>query len=142
MTEKRISVRLAAVSSKQVRAKLGGVDDTGVKGFGRMPKEAEIANARLDKALIDVSGLWGAVGGSVISALEAPCASISTLARHFGFDAVKSEGRIHFLVRGRVATTTITSNAMVRPRRRPFPVRMRTRRSRHVLAMCPEPRQR
>ncbi len=64
---------------------------------------------------IDVSGLWGAVEGYVISALEAPRASISTLARHFGFDAVESEGRIRFLMRGRVATATITPDSMVAP---------------------------
>ena len=43
--------------------------------------------AGMAEELIDVSGLWGAVEGYVISALEAPRASISTLARHFGFDA-------------------------------------------------------
>jgi hypothetical protein len=64
---------------------------------------------------IDVSGLWGAVEGYVISALEAPRASISTLARHFGFDAVEIEGLIRFLMRGRVATTTITPDSMVAP---------------------------
>ena len=47
MTEKRVSVRLAAIGGKQVRAELEGVGDAGVKGFGRMSKEAEIANARL-----------------------------------------------------------------------------------------------
>ena len=62
---------------------------------------------------IDVSGLWGAVEGYVISALEAPRASISTLARHFGFDAMESEGRIRFLMRGRVATATVTPDGMV-----------------------------
>jgi len=64
---------------------------------------------------IDVTGLWGAVEGYVISALEAPRASISTLARHFGFDAVESEGRIRFLMRGRIATATITPDSMVAP---------------------------
>jgi len=53
--------------------------------------------AGMPEERIDVSGLWGAVEGYVISALEAPRASISTLARHFGFDAVESEGRIRFL---------------------------------------------
>ena len=47
MSEKRVSVRLAAVGGKQVRAELEGVGDAGAKGFGRMSKEAEIANARL-----------------------------------------------------------------------------------------------
>ena len=35
MAEKRVSVRLAAVGGKQVRAELEGVGDAGVKGFGR-----------------------------------------------------------------------------------------------------------
>ena len=47
MAEKRVSVRLAAVGGKQVRAELEGVGDAGAKGFGRMSKEAEQANARL-----------------------------------------------------------------------------------------------
>ena len=47
MAEKRVSVRLAAIGGKQVRAELEGVGDAGVKGFGRMSKEAELANARL-----------------------------------------------------------------------------------------------
>ena len=47
MAEKRVSVRLAAVGGKQVRAELEGVGDAGVKGFGRMSREAEIANAKL-----------------------------------------------------------------------------------------------
>jgi hypothetical protein len=69
--------------------------------------------AGLPEELIDVSGLWGAVEGYVISALEAPRASISTLARHFGFDAVESEGRIRFLMRGRIASATATPDSMV-----------------------------
>ena len=64
---------------------------------------------------IDVSGLWGAVEGYVISALEAPRASISTLARHFGFDAVESEGRIKFLMRGHIASAIVTPDSMVAP---------------------------
>ncbi|SEN64057.1 Putative phage tail protein [Loktanella fryxellensis] len=69
--------------------------------------------AGMPEELIDVSGLWGAVEGYVISALEAPRASISTLARHFGFDAVESEGRIKFLMRGRIAGLTIIPDSMV-----------------------------
>ncbi|MEQ8368405.1 MAG: glycoside hydrolase/phage tail family protein, partial [Roseicyclus sp.] len=69
--------------------------------------------AGMPEERIDVSGLWGAVEGYVISALEAPRASISTLARHFGFDAVESEGRIRFLMRGRIASLNITPDSMV-----------------------------
>jgi hypothetical protein len=71
--------------------------------------------AGMPEGYIDVSGLWGAVEGYVISAMEAPRASISTLARHFCFDAVESEGRIRFLMRGRIASATITPDGMVAP---------------------------
>lgn len=47
MAEKRVSVRLAAVGGKQVRAELEGVGDAGARGFGRMSREAELANAKL-----------------------------------------------------------------------------------------------
>ncbi len=64
---------------------------------------------------IDVSGLWGALEGYVIGALESPRVSISNLARHFGFDAVESEGKIRFVMRGRAAVSTISTDAMVAP---------------------------
>jgi len=69
--------------------------------------------AGLAEVRIDVSGLWGAVEGYVITALESPRGSISTLAQHFGFDAVESEGRIRFIMRGNGVVATITPDAMV-----------------------------
>ncbi|SLN61533.1 hypothetical protein ROG8370_02834 [Roseovarius gaetbuli] len=71
--------------------------------------------AGMPAAQIDVTGLWGAVEGYVITALEAPRASISSLARQFGFDAVESEGRIKFRMRGQSASTTLTPDGMVAP---------------------------
>ena len=47
MAEKRVSVRLAAVGGKHVRAELEGVGDAGARGFGRLSAEMERANARL-----------------------------------------------------------------------------------------------
>ena len=69
--------------------------------------------AGLPEAWIDVSGLTGAVDGYVISALESPRTSITMLARHFGFDAVESEGRIRFTMRGRAPVATISPEDMV-----------------------------
>ncbi|EXL08893.1 baseplate multidomain protein megatron [Aquamicrobium defluvii] len=69
--------------------------------------------AGMPEARIDVSGLWGALEGYVIGALESPRASISNLARHFGFDAVESEGNIRFVMRGRASVATISADAMV-----------------------------
>jgi hypothetical protein len=69
--------------------------------------------AGLPEARIDVSGLWGAVEGYVIAGLESPRASISVLARHFGFDATESEGRVRFVMRGRAPALTLVPDAMV-----------------------------
>jgi len=63
--------------------------------------------AGMPAARIDVSGLWGAVEGHLIGALESPRASITTLARHFGFDALESGGMIRFVMRGRAPVAVI-----------------------------------
>jgi Lambda phage tail tape-measure protein (Tape_meas_lam_C) len=47
MAEKRVSVRLAAVGGKQVRAEFEGIGEAGKRGFGKASREMEIANARL-----------------------------------------------------------------------------------------------
>ena len=65
---------------------------------------------------IDVTGLWGAVEGYVIGALESPRASITTLSRHFGFDAVETEGVIRFVMRGRAAVASVTHDDLVAAR--------------------------
>ena len=62
---------------------------------------------------IDVSGLWGGLEGYVVSAMESPRASISSLAQHFGFDATETGGRIVFSMRGRAPVATITLEDMV-----------------------------
>lgn len=72
--------------------------------------------AGMPEAHIDVSGLWGAVEGYAIGALESPRASITTLARHFGFDAVETEGVIRFVMRGRAAVASVTPNDLVATR--------------------------
>ena len=38
MAEKRVSVRLAAVGGRQVRAELEGVGEAGSRGFGRLSR--------------------------------------------------------------------------------------------------------
>jgi hypothetical protein len=45
MAEKRVSVRLAAVGGRQVRAELESVGEAGARGFGRLSREMEAANA-------------------------------------------------------------------------------------------------
>ncbi|SFC01257.1 baseplate multidomain protein megatron [Tropicimonas isoalkanivorans] len=72
--------------------------------------------AGLPESRIDVTGLWGAVEGYAIGAQESPRASISTLARHFGFDAVETEGMIRFVMRGRAAVASVTPDDLVAAR--------------------------
>ena len=72
--------------------------------------------AGMPQTRIDITGLWGAVEGYAIGALESPRASITTLSRHFGFDAVETEGVIRFVMRGRAAVANVTHNDLVAAR--------------------------
>ncbi|PIE14921.1 MAG: hypothetical protein CSA70_00770 [Rhodobacterales bacterium] len=72
--------------------------------------------AGLPESRIDVTGLWGAVEGYAITALESPRASITTLARHFGFDAVEAEGMIRFVMRGQGAVARVSPDDLVAAR--------------------------
>ncbi len=72
--------------------------------------------AGLPEDRIDVTGLWGAVEGYAITALESPRESIATLSRRFGFDAVETEGVIRFVMRGRASVATIAPDDLVAPR--------------------------
>ena len=71
--------------------------------------------AGMPEERIDVSGLWGSLEGYTITALESPRASIGMLARHFGFDAVESEGLVRFLMRGRQAAAILKPDDLVAP---------------------------
>lgn len=47
MADKRVSVRLSATGGRQVRSELEGVGASGAKGFGRLSREMDQANARM-----------------------------------------------------------------------------------------------
>jgi hypothetical protein len=47
MSEKRVSVRLSATGGRQVKAELEGIGAAGQRGFGRLSREMDSANARL-----------------------------------------------------------------------------------------------
>ena len=49
MAEKRVSVRLAAVGGEKVKAEFEGIGRAGKRGFGKVSREADIANAKLAK---------------------------------------------------------------------------------------------
>jgi hypothetical protein len=62
---------------------------------------------------VDASALADVVHGYLVSALESPRASIAPLARHFGFDAVESEGVIRFQPRDRRPLATLALDDLV-----------------------------
>jgi len=84
----------------------------GAVGLAALVRELCV-RAGLSATLIDTSDLSDIVAGYVITAMESPRASISTLARHFGFDAVESGGVIRFVTRGQAAVATISPDNMV-----------------------------
>ena len=47
MTTKNISVRLAVVGGREVRAELQGIGDAGEQGFRRLSREMDAANSRV-----------------------------------------------------------------------------------------------
>ena len=69
--------------------------------------------AGLPDSQIDVSALADVVHGYLITALESPRASIAPLGRHFGFDAVESEGVIRFQPRDRRPVATLALDDLV-----------------------------
>jgi hypothetical protein len=70
-------------------------------------------SAGLPESQIDVSALADVVHGYLITAIESPRASIAPLARHFGFDAIESEGVIRFQARDRRPVATLGLDDLV-----------------------------
>jgi len=89
-----------------LNGRLGAVD------LGALVREL-CRRTGLEDSLVDVSELVDIVPGFVITALESPRASISVLARHFGFDAAESGGVIRFVARGQKAVSVISPDDMV-----------------------------
>ncbi|MCB1972591.1 MAG: hypothetical protein KDG54_19530, partial [Geminicoccaceae bacterium] len=99
-------LRSASKAADRRQSTSSSVAPIGASPEGRSPADTG-DRSRAPRAAIDVSGLWGAVEGYVIGALESPRASISTPARHFGFDAIETEGVIRFVMRGRASVATL-----------------------------------
>ena len=83
MAEKRISVRLAAVGGRQVRAELEGIGEAGTKGFGRLSSEMERANARL-------AG-FATKAGIALAAMTAAAAAAGVAMIRSGLDTIGAQ---------------------------------------------------
>ena len=72
MAEKRVSVRLAAVGGRQVRAELEGIGEAGSRGFGRLSHEMEAANARMAAFSRRVAVAAAAVAAAMAAGVSGP----------------------------------------------------------------------
>ncbi|MBC9248618.1 phage tail tape measure protein [Paracoccus sp. 11-3] len=86
MAEKRVTVRLAAVGGRQVRAELEGVGEAGSRGFGRLSREMEAANARM-------AGFTRKVGVAAAAAVAAATAAGIAMVRS-GLQTVDAEAKL------------------------------------------------
>lgn len=86
MAEKRVSVRLAAVGGRQVRAELEGVGEAGSRGFGRLSREMEAANARM-------AGFTRRVGVAAAAAVAAATAAGIAMVRS-GLQTVDAQAKL------------------------------------------------
>lgn len=86
MAEKRVSVRLTAVGGRQVRAELEGVGEAGSRGFGRLTREMEAANARM-------AGFTRKVGMAAAAAVAAATAAGIAMVRS-GLQTVDAQAKL------------------------------------------------
>lgn len=85
MTEKRVSVRLATVGGRQVRAELEGVGEVGAKGFGRLSREMDAANQRLAafsrRAKIAMAAAGAAVAAGAVAMVRSALQAVDAQAK-------------------------------------------------------------
>ncbi|WP_323033205.1 phage tail tape measure protein [Paracoccus sp. (in: a-proteobacteria)] len=86
MTEKRVSVRLSATGGRQVKAELEGVGEAGARGFGRLSREMEGANARL--------AVFARRAGVAMAAAAAAIAAAATAMIRSGLQTVDAQAKL------------------------------------------------
>jgi hypothetical protein len=83
MAEKKVSVRLSATGGRQVRAELEGVGEAGSRGFGRLSREMEQANARMAgfarRAKIAATAAAAALSAAVVSMTRSTIAAANEI---------------------------------------------------------------
>jgi hypothetical protein len=85
MAEKRVSVRLSAVGGRQVRAEIEGVGEAGARGFGRLSREMDLANARLtafaQRARIAAAAAAAALAAAATAAIRSALSTVDAQAK-------------------------------------------------------------
>ncbi len=86
MAEKRVSVRLAVVGGREVRAELQGIGDAGEQGFRRLSREMDAANSR-------VAAFYRRVQIAAAAAATAFAAGAATMIRS-GLQVVDAQAKL------------------------------------------------
>ncbi|MEN8677620.1 MAG: phage tail tape measure C-terminal domain-containing protein [Alteriqipengyuania sp.] len=85
MAEKKVSVRLSATGGRQVRAELEGVGEAGKRGFGRLSRVMEQANARMAafarRARIAATAAAAALSAAVVSMTRSTVAAANEISQ-------------------------------------------------------------
>jgi lambda family phage tail tape measure protein len=103
MTTKQVSVRLSATGGRQVRAELEGVGDAGARGFGRLTREMEAANRRME-------AFWRRAGVAAAAATAALAAAAGAMIRS-GLQVVDAQAKLAASLDTTVASIQILERA-------------------------------
>ena len=103
MTTKQVSVRLSATGGRQVRAELEGVGEAGARGFGRLSREMEAANRRME-------AFWRRAGVAAAAATAALAAAAGAMIRS-GLQVVDAQAKLAASLDTTVASIQVLERA-------------------------------
>jgi hypothetical protein len=103
MTTKQVSVRLSATGGRQVRAELEGVGAAGARGFGRLTREMEAANRRME-------AFWRRAGVAAAAATAALAAAAGAMIRS-GLQVVDAQAKLAASLDTTVASIQVLERA-------------------------------
>ncbi|MFU8899456.1 MAG: phage tail tape measure C-terminal domain-containing protein [Roseinatronobacter sp.] len=103
MSTKQVSVRLSATGGRQVRAELEGVGAAGARGFGRLTREMEAANRRME-------AFWRRAGVAAAAATAALAAAAGAMIRS-GLQVVDAQAKLAASLDTTVASIQVLERA-------------------------------
>jgi hypothetical protein len=103
MSTKQVSVRLSATGGRQVRAELEGVGEAGARGFGRLTREMEAANRRIE-------AFWRRAGVAAAAATAALAAAAGAMIRS-GLQVVDAQAKLAASLDTTVASIQVLERA-------------------------------
>jgi hypothetical protein len=103
MSTKQVSVRLSATGGRQVRAELEGVGAAGARGFGRLTREMDTANRRME-------AFWRRAGVAAAAATAALAAAAGAMIRN-GLQVIDAQAKLAASLDTTVASIQVLERA-------------------------------